>query len=149
MTTLLPDAWRRSGRCSSRTRPSDAPAGKTPNGEDAVHDPKIAIIDDQPINIKVVQKYLEMAGYRRFFSTADAREALGLIRQAEPDVVLLDIMMPHVSGLDILADLRSGEEFVDLPVLILTAATEQRTKLEALKLGAHRFPAQAVRCRGT
>ena len=68
---------------------SDPLAGEKPNGEEAVREPKIAIIDDQKLNIKVVRHCLERAGYRRFFTTTDATEALSLIRQAEPDVVIL------------------------------------------------------------
>ncbi|MGO8749232.1 MAG: HD domain-containing phosphohydrolase [Thermoguttaceae bacterium] len=120
-------------------RPSMAPNTEGPDCDTVICNPKIAIIDDQPINIKVVQRYLKLAGYQRFFTTVEAREAAGLIRQAEPDVVLLDIMMPHVSGLDILADLRRSERFVDLPVIILTAASDKQTKLDALRLGATDF----------
>ncbi len=101
--------------------------------------PKIAIVDDQPINIAVVQKYLKIAGYTQFVTTTDARQAVQLIAEQWPDVVLLDIMMPYVSGLDILAELRRNDHFSDLPVIILTAATERQTKLDALKLGATEF----------
>jgi putative two-component system response regulator len=101
--------------------------------------PRIAIVDDQPINIAVVQKYLKLAGYTQFATTTDARQAMQLIAQQWPDVVLLDIMMPYVSGLDILAELRRDDRFADLPVIILTAATERQTKLDALKLGATEF----------
>ena len=120
-------------------RLSMAPNTEGPDCDQVICNPKIAIIDDQPINIKVVQRYLKLAGYQRFFTTVEAREAAGLIRQAEPDIVLLDIMMPHVSGLDILADLRRSERFVDLPVIILTAAGEKQMKLDALRLGATDF----------
>ena len=120
---------------SDAKRASDPLAGEKPNGEEAVREPKIAIIDDQKLNIKVVRHCLERAGYRRFFTTTDATEALSLIRQAEPDVVILDISMPQVSGLDILTELRNCEEFVDLPVLILTAAGERQAKLAALERG--------------
>ena len=102
-------------------------------------DPAILIVDDEPINIKVAQKYLKLAGYRRFFTTTDSTRALDLIIETHPDVVLLDIMMPHVSGLQILAKLRGDEQFTDLPVLILTAATDTETKLESLRLGATDF----------
>lgn len=112
--------------------------------ESAVAIPKIAIIDDQPINVKIVRKYLQLAGYQDFVTVTDAREALDVIHREHPDVVLLDIMMPFISGLDILAELRRNEEYADLPVIILTAASEQATKLEALKLGATDFLTKPV-----
>ncbi len=106
---------------------------------DIVAKPRIAVIDDQPINVKVVEKYLKMAGYEKFYDTTDATQATAMIRRERPDVVLLDIMMPHVSGLEILAELRNDEQFVDLPVIILTAVSESQTKMEAYKLGATEF----------
>jgi putative two-component system response regulator len=99
----------------------------------------VAIIDDEPLNIKVVQKYLKLAGYQRFTTSTDATGALELIRQARPDAVLLDIMMPHVSGLQILEQLRADSEQADVPVVILTAASDRETKLAALNLGATEF----------
>lgn len=112
--------------------------------DDVLSDPRIAIIDDQPVNIKVVQKYLKLAGYRQFFTTADSTQALELIARERPDVVLLDIMMPQVSGLEILERLRQNEQFVDLPVIILTAATDRETKIAALRLGASEFLGKPV-----
>lgn len=67
---------------------------------------KIAMIDDEVMNIEVVQGYLEQEGYQNFFRTTDATKALDLIRTVNPDVVLLDVMMPEISGLEILAAMR-------------------------------------------
>jgi len=120
-------------------RPPLEPVLRGTHPDEVLSNPRIAIVDDQPINIAVVQKYLKSAGYSQFITTTDARQALGLIAQQWPDVVLLDIMMSYVSGLDILADLRRDPRFADLPVIILTAASERQTKLDALKLGANEF----------
>jgi len=109
-----------------------------------VSDPQIAIIDDEPINIKVVQKYLKLAGYERFCTTTDATQAMDLIETAQPDVVLLDIMMPHISGLEILEQLRARVQFEDLPVIILTAACDRETRLDALRRGANEFLGKPV-----
>jgi putative two-component system response regulator len=112
--------------------------------EQVVSNPRIVIVDDEPINVKVVQKYLKLAGYQQFATTTDATQALDLIRAEQPDVVLLDVMMPGISGLEILAELRRGEQFFDLPVIILTAATDRETKLSALRGGATEFLAKPV-----
>ncbi len=125
-------------------RPAIAAVLQGSSVEQVLTNPKIAIVDDEPINVKVVQKYLKLAGYQRFVTTTDATEALGLITTEYPDVVLLDVMMPHVSGLEILGQLRSQEAFVDLPVVILTAATDRETKLQALCLGATEFLGKPV-----
>lgn len=102
-------------------------------------DATIAIIDDEPTNIKVVSRLLQLEGYRNFISTHDSREALDLIRNQATDIVLLDLMMPHVSGLDILRMLRSRTDTWLTPVIILTASTDRETRLEALRRGANDF----------
>jgi putative two-component system response regulator len=114
------------------------------SADEVVSNPRIVIVDDERINIKVVQKYLTLAGYEQFFTTTEATKAMDLIQAEHPDVVLLDIMMPHVSGLEILENLRGIEQFVDLPVIILTAANDRDTKLAALRLGATEFLGKPV-----
>ena len=121
-----------------------APVLHGTDADDVIANPKIAIVDDEPINIKVVQKHLQHAGYQRFVTTTESTEAVELIRRVLPDVVLLDIMMPHISGLEILEILRKHQDFVDLPVIILTAADNRETKLEALQLGATEFLGKPV-----
>jgi CheY-like chemotaxis protein len=100
---------------------------------------KVMIVDDEPINIKVLRKYLAAEGYQHFTTTTDATETLELIDREKPDVILLDIMMPKISGLEILDEVRAKEEYTDLPVIILTASTDQATKERALDLGATEF----------
>ncbi|MFU7560670.1 HD-GYP domain-containing protein, partial [Roseiconus sp. JC912] len=97
------------------------------------------IVDDEPINIKLIQKFLKGAGYNDFITTVDSREAIDLIHQQSPDILILDVMMPHVSGLEILAQVRADKAISHLPVLIVTASTEEETKIEALELGATDF----------
>lgn len=104
-----------------------------------VPDAKIVVVDDEPVNIKVVSRLLRIEGYTQFVSTSDAREALKLIRDESPDAVLLDLMMPYVSGLDILAAMREDEVTLHTPVIILTASTDQETRVEALRSGANDF----------
>jgi putative two-component system response regulator len=106
--------------------------------------PKIMIVDDEPINIKLVQKYLRMAKYSQTVTTTDSTQAIALLRKERPDLVLLDIMMPKVSGLDILGAIRADQRLFPLPVLILTAATDRETRLKALELGATDFLAKPV-----
>ncbi len=99
----------------------------------------IMIVDDEPINIKVAEKFLSMEGYTEFITTTNPKEAVALATEKTPGILLLDIMMPEVSGLDILRELRADERTFDLPVVILTATTDQATKHEALQLGATDF----------
>jgi putative two-component system response regulator len=105
---------------------------------------RVMIIDDEPVNIKVARKYLQIAGYENFVVTTDSVGALGMIRHEQPDVILLDIMMPQVSGLEILGAVRADPELSHLPVIILTASSDANTKHSALELGATDFLAKPV-----
>lgn len=127
-------------RCGILKGDSAAPIIVTPPVSTTCEvDAKIMIVDDEPVNIKVVRKYLKIAGYSRFVETNCPRSALALIRDEDPDILLLDIMMPDVNGLDILRSLRSSESGTDLPVLILTAMDDPRAKAGALVAGATDF----------
>jgi len=104
----------------------------------------VMMIDDDQTTLDFVQKFLERAGYTSFISTPDSRKALPLITQTQPDIVLLDLNMPGVSGFEILAGIRSREEVRYTPVIILTAETDPETQLRALELGATDFLTKPV-----
>lgn len=104
----------------------------------------ILIVDDEPANVAVVRKLLERAGYFSFKSTTDSTVAFNLILAALPDVVLLDINMPHVSGIEILKLVRNHPSTRHVPVLILTANSDRDVKLECLELGATDFLVKPV-----
>jgi putative two-component system response regulator len=115
------------------------PVGLESIGNCAALDAKIVVIDDEPVNIKVVQRLLKIEGYEHFVSATDAREGVVLVRAEAPDLVLLDLMMPYVSGLDILAELRHDPTTTHTPVIVLTASTDRETRIEALRTGANDF----------
>lgn len=100
---------------------------------------KIMIVDDVPVNIQVVQAYLINGGYEDFVTLTDSTQAIERIGIDDPDILLLDIMMPGVSGLDILQALRADERHVRLPVIILTGADSGDLKRKALEIGATDF----------
>ena len=66
-------------------------------------DAKIMIVDDEPINIDVVQAFLEEEKYRNFVTVDDSTQAMKRLEETRPDLLLLDLMMPEVSGFDILS----------------------------------------------
>ena len=125
----------------------DHPAltGTTPAGaDDPVLDATVMMVDDEPLNMQVLQLHLEAAGYRRFVTVERSVEALDTLRAERPDVLLLDLMMPQVSGFDILGALREDDEHRDLPVIVLTSSSDADTKMRALTLGATDFLAKPV-----
>ena len=107
-------------------------------------DSKILIVDDESVNISVTKRYLEKDGYTNFLTLTDSRKAISLIENARPDLVLLDIVMPNVNGLEILKAVRQLPGLESLPVVILTASTDPETKQSALQLGATDFLAKPV-----
>jgi putative two-component system response regulator len=100
---------------------------------------RIMIVDDVAVNVKVLRAILETAGFSDLTSTTEARQALPILYRDQPDLLLLDIMMPEVSGLEILSTLRADQAFARLPVLVLTGSESRELKREALELGANDF----------
>lgn len=103
----------------------------------------ILVVDDNPVNVKLLVKMLEADGYVQVEGITDPTLALPKFQTGEFDAVLLDIHMPGLSGFDVMAQLSqvlSQDDF--LPVLILTADTNQDTRLLALASGAKDFIAK-------
>ncbi len=105
---------------------------------------KILIVDDEPINVKVCQKFLNELGYKRCIPLTDSTRAIAVILDERPDVVILDVMMPVLSGVDVLKLIRRHDELAHLPVLIMTASSDRTTKLTVLNLGATDFLTKPV-----
>jgi len=104
----------------------------------------IFMVDDEPITMEVVKVFLEEAGYRNFFLIAKSSEAMASLEKQRADLLLLDLLMPQVSGFDILKAVRAHPKFKHLPVIILTSSSDKQDKLAALDLGATDFLAKPV-----
>ncbi len=101
---------------------------------------KILIVDDEQANVRLLERILELIGATRIQSTCDSREAMALFLDFRPDLVLLDLHMPNVTGFDIMEQIKAlttGENPV--PVLVLTADVTTKTKHRALAAGAKDF----------
>lgn len=109
-------------------------------------DSRILIVDDEELNIRIVSAYLRDAGYHDVMYTTDPVRVLSLIAAEQPDLVLLDIHMPQFSGLDVLRQIRAIEALAYLPVVVLTGATGDEVKMEALESGATDFLNKPVNC---
>ena len=118
--------------------------GGDSNYESQITNAKIMLVDDEPINTDVLQTYLEGEGYSNFITTSDSVQAIEIMRGEKPDVILLDLMMPEVSGFDILTAMRQDKTLLHIPVIILTSSDDPETKLKALQLGAMDFLAKPV-----
>jgi putative two-component system response regulator len=101
---------------------------------------KILIVDDEPVNVALLEDILLENGYTRFESVTDSKRALEVCQKFQPDLVLLDLMMPQPDGFTVLDSIRSEcEEDSFLPVIVLTADSSPESKRRALEAGATDF----------
>lgn len=101
---------------------------------------KILIVDDTEANVEVLESMLLMEGYENILTTTDSRKVLELYLKFEPDLILLDLMMPYMSGFEVMEQLnRLTKELTYLPILVLTADASESTKKKALSTGASDF----------
>lgn len=110
----------------------------------ALRDAKVMIVDDEPILIDVIQILLEDAGYTNLLTLDEPTRALDMLLKRRPDVLLLDLIMPGKSGFELLQDIRNEPMLRYMPVIVLTAASDPDTKLQALELGATEFLSKPV-----
>jgi len=100
---------------------------------------RILIVDDEPMNVDLLRRLLERAGFSRVESTNDSREAVDLYVKFRPDLILLDLHMPHRDGLEVMDELNQIAEASYLPILMLTGDDTPEAKREALSRGAKDF----------
>ncbi len=100
--------------------------------------PRVLIVDDNPTNIDLIRKQLGNSGYE-FAAATNGMEALEKVRTWGPDLILLDLMMPEMSGYEVCQQLKSDKVFRFIPVIIVTALSEMDDKLKAINMGADDF----------
>ena len=109
----------------------------------------ILIVDDEPYMIRLLQHHVERAGYR-MVKAVNGREALEKVASAKPDLIIMDVMMPELNGLEVLSQIRKQPATAELPVIIMTANAQRFTKEEAEAAGVSAFltkPSPGFRCR--
>ena len=100
---------------------------------------RILIVDDEPANVALLEDMLSDQSYVHVKSTTDSREVVELCSEFDPDLILLDLFMPHMDGFTVLEALSGNRTEVFLPIIVLTADVNEETKLRALNLGATDF----------
>lgn len=119
-------------------------AQRAPTRPQGSRQPRILIADDEPANIERLKRHLAEAGYADICATTGAAEVLPLMIRTEPDLVLMDLVMPGFNGLDLLTAIRADAELRHVPVVMLTALEDRETKCQALTLGATDFLGKPV-----
>lgn len=100
---------------------------------------RILIVDDEPVNLKLLDKMLSAQGYSNLVLVQDPRQVLETYRQQRTDLILLDINMPHLNGFEVMEQLKALDDPLLPPVVILTAQHGQDFLLRALNAGARDF----------
>lgn len=103
----------------------------------------VLVVDDMAANRSVLCRQLEMHDYA-VISVESGEEALELLAQAQPDIVLLDYMMPRMNGIEVLHELRKNPQTADLPVIMVTARAESEATVKALEAGADDYVVKPI-----
>lgn len=109
--------------------------------DETIKSASILVVDDQPANVKLLQKSLELDGYRDIDVTTRPAEGLEMFRSRRHDLVLLDLNMPEIDGFQVMETMRVIIDKEDdfLPVIVLTAQTDRESRLRALETGARDY----------
>ena len=100
---------------------------------------RILIVDDEPANVDLLRRLLERGGFTQIETTTDSRQVSELYVRFRPDLILLDLHMPHRDGLEVMDELNQIVEASYLPILMLTGDDTPEAKREALTRGAKDF----------
>jgi DNA-binding response OmpR family regulator len=98
----------------------------------------VLIVDDEPMTRNLLRMMLSYAGYR-IYEAEDGLDALEKIRQYTPDIVILDVMMPNMDGIDVCKQIRQDKSTAELPVIMLSAYTQPTAVEAGLAAGADKY----------
>jgi len=113
--------------------------------KEIIQNSRILIVDDQQANIVLLERILQQAGYSQLARVLDSRLVIDGFKTFQPDLILLDLMMPQVDGFSVMTQLRSSiSEEVYLPILVITADVTPAAKQRALSVGAKDFLTKPV-----
>jgi CheY-like chemotaxis protein len=96
---------------------------------------KVLIVDDEPFNIDVLQQELEELDYQ-VITASNGKEALEQIKKHQPDLILLDLMMPVLDGFAVLLEVKADAVLRDIPVIIVSAEHDSKSIVKGIKQGA-------------
>ena len=106
-------------------------------------EPRILIVDDEEKNIKLLKGILLSQNYK-FYEALNGQEAIELVHDISPHLILLDVMMPGISGFEVCQKLKQDEKTRSIPIIMVTALNEKDHRLKAMELGADDFLSKPV-----
>ena len=101
--------------------------------------PMLLLADDEPTTLEVMAMFLSEAGYDQVIRVSDARQVLPSMEEHAPDLLLLNLMMPHRNGIELLGEIRRHPRQREVPVIIVTGSTDPESKQRAMEAGASDF----------
>jgi len=102
---------------------------------------RVLVVEDDPDIAELVARYLEKAGYAAT-RVSSGRDALDAVRVKAPDLIVLDVMLPHVDGLEVCRLLRANDHTASIPIIMLTARAEESERIVGLEMGADDYLAK-------
>lgn len=107
---------------------------------------RILVVDDEVYIVHILEFSLSMEGYE-VLTAFDGEEALQVVEENSPDLIVLDIMMPKIDGYEVCRHLRSEERFADIPIILLSAKGRPIDREEGMKAGANDYITKPFRPR--
>lgn len=105
----------------------------------------ILMVDDFPDNLKLLEAFLKKAGYAELLSASGAVAAYEMLARFPVDMILLDVMMPEISGIEVCRKIKSDPKFCDIPVIMVTACSDMECLEEAFEAGAVDYVSKPVK----
>ena len=100
---------------------------------------KILIFEDDPDNLHLLEVFFESSGYTHVHGTSDGRNVKSLLEEVDPDVVLLDLHMPHVHGLDIMRTIHDAERDHPIPMIVTSGDISSESRRAGEEMGSIEF----------
>jgi len=100
---------------------------------------RVLVVDDDRVIQQLLEVNLELEGYDVVATASDGREALEKIAELKPDIVILDIMMPKMDGLEVCRHLKADPDLANIPVILLSARAQDMDIREGLDIGANAY----------
>jgi two-component system, OmpR family, alkaline phosphatase synthesis response regulator PhoP len=104
---------------------------------------RILAVDDSPTILEMIKAILESGGYE-VITASDGAEALETARSEKPDLILLDVMLPKLDGYRVCRLLKFDQNYKDIPIIMLTAKTEEQAMATGIRTGANQYMTKPV-----
>jgi DNA-binding response OmpR family regulator len=105
---------------------------------DKVKKNKVLLVDDDKQILSSLRVYLELENYQ-VDTASNGQDAIAKVKQSKPEILVLDVMMPEMDGFEVLENLKADENYVNIPVIMLTAKSQDMDVLKGFRMGASSY----------